>query len=116
MTLADALATAPLVSQATEVTPASPVAIPAFIWPTRRREISGWTFHDPHNSGHIGLDIAAQMLDPIVAVADGEVIFAEWGGCYGNPAIVKHEGSRLSHMARASICRDVQKQASVLGL
>jgi hypothetical protein len=61
-----------------------------FQWPSTRREISGWTFHDPRNPGHIGLDIAARMWDPIVAVADGVVVFAEWGGGYGNLVIVQH--------------------------
>lgn len=61
-----------------------------FQWPTTRREISGWTFHDPRNPSHIGLDIAARMWDPIVAVADGVVVFAEWGGGYGNLVIVDH--------------------------
>lgn len=99
LTLADAKAPGPLTPQATGVVPASPIAIPNFIWPTARRDISGWTFHDPGNPGHIGLDIAAQMLDPIVAVADGKVIFAGWGGGYGNLVIVKHEGGWLSYYA-----------------
>ncbi len=85
--------------QTTDAVPGSPIAIPDFRWPTSRREISGWTFHDPRNPGHIGLDIAAQMLDPIVAVADGEVIFAEWGGGYGNLVIVEHEGGWRSYYA-----------------
>lgn len=99
LTLADAAVTGLLTPQATGVALASPIAIPNFMWPTTRRDISGWTFHDPRNPGHIGLDIAAQMLDPIVAVADGQVIFAEWGGGYGNLVIVKHEGGWLSYYA-----------------
>ena len=70
-----------------------------FQWPSSRREISGWTFHDPRNPGHIGLDIAAKMWDPIVAVADGVVTFAEWGGGYGNLVIVEHDGGWLSYYA-----------------
>ena len=86
--------------------PQPPTAVPDavvadadFQWPTTRREISGWTFHDPRNPGHIGLDIAARMLDPIVAVADGQVVFAEWGGGYGNLVIVEHGGGWLSYYA-----------------
>ena len=75
------------------------VAQEDFQWPTTRREISGWTFHDPRNPGHIGLDIAARMWDPIVAVADGVVTFAEWGGGYGNLVIVDHDGGWLSYYA-----------------
>lgn len=70
-----------------------------FQWPTTRREISGWTFHDPRNPGHIGLDIAARMWDPIVAVADGVVVFAEWGGGYGNLVIVDHNDDWRTYYA-----------------
>ncbi|RLC98475.1 MAG: hypothetical protein DRI77_04955 [Chloroflexi bacterium] len=73
-----------------------------FQWPTTRREISGWTFHDPRNPGHIGLDIAAAMWDPIVAAADGVVVFAEWGGGYGNLVIVEHEGGWRTYYAHFS--------------
>jgi hypothetical protein len=70
-----------------------------FQWPSSRRDISGWTFHDPRNPGHIGLDIAARMWDPIVAVADGVVVFAEWGGGYGNLVIVEHGDDWRSYYA-----------------
>jgi murein DD-endopeptidase MepM/ murein hydrolase activator NlpD len=73
-----------------------------FQWPSPRREISGWTFHDPRNPGHIGLDIAAAMWDPIVAVADGVVAFAEWGGGYGNLVIVEHDDGWRSYYAHLS--------------
>jgi hypothetical protein len=78
------------------------VAQENFQWPTTRREISGWTFHDPRNPGHIGLDIAARMWDPIVAVAEGVVVFAEWGGGYGNLVIVEHDGGWRSYYAHLS--------------
>jgi hypothetical protein len=73
-----------------------------FQWPSKRRAISGWTFHDPRNPGHIGLDIAAQMYDPIVSVAEGIVVFAEWGGGYGNLVIVQHGSDWLSYYAHLS--------------
>lgn len=72
-----------------------------FVWPSTQRAISGWTFHDPRNPGHIGLDIAASMWDPIVAVADGVVVFADWGGGYGNLVIVEH-GDWRSYYAHLS--------------
>jgi murein DD-endopeptidase MepM/ murein hydrolase activator NlpD len=88
-------------AQATAVTPEGLVVASAgkFEWPTTRRAISGWTFHDPRNPGHIGLDIAARMWDPIVAVTDGVVVFAEWGGGYGNLVIVEHEDGWRSYYA-----------------
>ena len=70
-----------------------------FEWPSARRSISGWTFHDPRNPGHIGLDIAAKMWDPIVAAADGQVVFAEWGGGYGNLVILEHDAGWSSYYA-----------------
>jgi hypothetical protein len=86
----------------TAIAVGGPIAtVPAgmFEWPTTRREISGWVFHDPGNPSHIGLDIAAQMWDPIVAIADGTVAFAEWGGGYGNLVIVYHAGGWSSYYA-----------------
>ncbi len=73
-----------------------------FQWPTTRRAISGWIFHDPGNPGHIGLDIAAAMWDPIVAAADGIVVFADWGGGYGNLVIVEHQDGWLTYYAHFS--------------
>jgi hypothetical protein len=70
-----------------------------FQWPTKRRAISGWTFHDPKNPGHIGLDIDAEMWDPIVAALDGKVVFAEWGGGYGNLVILEHDNGWSSYYA-----------------
>jgi murein DD-endopeptidase MepM/ murein hydrolase activator NlpD len=106
LTLADGSAPitpgAPATPQSTAAASGDFVATVArglFQWPTTRREISGWTFHDPRNPGHIGLDIAAKMWDPIVAVADGVVTFAEWGGGYGNLVIVEHDGDWLSYYA-----------------
>jgi len=74
-------------------------ALQQFEWPTTRRAISGWTFHDPRNPSHIGLDIAARMWDPIVAIADGVVLFADWGGGYGNLVIVDHQDGWRSYYA-----------------
>jgi murein DD-endopeptidase MepM/ murein hydrolase activator NlpD len=79
--------------------PEATVPAGMFQWPTTRREISGWIFHDPGNPSHIGLDIAAQMWDPIVAIADGVVVFAEWGGGYGNLVIVEHADGWSSYYA-----------------
>ncbi len=90
-----------------------------FQWPAARRAISGWTFHDPRNPGHIGLDIAAWMHDPIVAVADGVVTFAEWGGGYGNLVIVEHGGgwrSYYAHLSEIAVAQgQLVRQGELLG-
>ena len=118
-----------LAQSTAEATPPDPTAPPVdgspptvairFQWPTPQREISGWTFHDPRNPGHIGLDIAARKWDPIVAAADGEVVFAEWGGGYGNLVVLKHQngwGSYYAHLTEIAV--DVGqkvRQAETLG-
>ncbi len=88
-------------------------------WPSSRRAISGWTFHDPRNPGHIGLDIAAEKWDPIVAIADGKVTFAEWGGGYGNLVILAHEGgwsSYYAHLTEIAVARgEAVRQGETLG-
>lgn len=61
-----------------------------FIWPSPRRAISGWYFHDPANPNHAGLDIAAWQHDPIFAAAGGTVSFAGPSGGYGNLVLIDH--------------------------
>lgn len=61
-----------------------------FVWPSPRRAISGWYFHDPANPGHIGLDIAARLYDPLYAAAPGTVSFTGPNGGYGNLVVINH--------------------------
>jgi len=95
------------------------VAQAKFLWPTPRREISGWTFHDPGNPSHIGLDIATAMWDKITAAAGGTVVFSAWGGGYGNLVIVQHGEDWLTyyaHLEEIAVEKgDVVKQGQVLG-
>lgn len=90
-----------------------------FAWPTLRRDISGWTFHDPDNPNHIGLDIAASLRDPIMAVADGVVVFAEWGGGYGNLVVVQHDADWTSYYAHLDVIAvevdQIVRQGELLG-
>ncbi|HEX3044879.1 MAG TPA: M23/M56 family metallopeptidase [Bacillota bacterium] len=43
------------------------------------------------NEFHSGIDIGTPMRTPIVATGDGEVIYAEWKGEYGNYIEIKHK-------------------------
>mgnify|MGYP006287033935 CR=1 FL=1 len=61
-----------------------------FILPTGSYAVSGWYFRDARNPGHIGLDYKCQLGDPIYATDNGVVIFAGWGGGYGNLVRVSH--------------------------
>lgn len=85
----------------------SPAAVAGrmFQWPTTQRSISGWVFQDPGNPGHIGLDIAAALGEPIFAVAAGEVVFADWAGDYGALVILEHGADWRSYYAHLDVIR-----------
>ncbi|MGD1996464.1 MAG: LysM domain-containing protein, partial [Anaerolineae bacterium] len=42
-----------------------------FVWPTAARRISGWTFRDPRNPPHAGIDIGLGTGDPVYAADNG---------------------------------------------
>ena len=64
----------------------------AFGWPARGRVIQG--FSEPRS---MGISIAGSPGDPILAAADGRVIFSGPGPRgYGNLVIVKHDAETLS--------------------
>jgi hypothetical protein len=58
------------------------------IWPLRGRITSmyGWR----HGRHHDGVDIAARMGKPIVAAANGTVIFSGWRSGYGRMVVIQH--------------------------
>lgn len=61
------------------------------IWPTTSRYVSsryGW--RSDIGDFHTGTDIAGKSGDPIYAYKDGVVVFAGWGGSYGNLVKIDH--------------------------
>lgn len=58
--------------------------------PTGSYAVSGWTFDDPRNPGHIGLDYRCRLGDYIYASDSGMVIFSGWSGGYGLLVRVDH--------------------------
>jgi lipoprotein NlpD len=78
--------------------PPAPKPQATFIRPAGGRTIAG--FDAEHNKG---IDIAGNMGDPIVAAADGRVVYVggELNG-YGNMVIVKHNETFLTAYAHAS--------------
>lgn len=58
--------------------------------PTGSYAVSGWTFRDPRNPGHIGLDYRCRLGDYIYASDSGMVIFSGWSGGYGLLVRVDH--------------------------
>jgi murein DD-endopeptidase MepM/ murein hydrolase activator NlpD len=62
-----------------------------FIWPVEGGEVSS-LFGPRDRSFHDGIDIIAEEGTPIVAAADGEVVFADELRGYGRVIIVRHGG------------------------
>lgn len=50
---------------------------------------------------HDGIDIGAPKGTTVVAVADGEVVFSDYHGAYGNVVIVRHKGGMMTVYAHA---------------
>jgi lipoprotein NlpD len=80
------------------VTPAAPSAAEdaiSFQWPARGNLISG--FDESKNKG---LDIGGKVGDPVLAAADGRVVYAGAGlRGYGNLIILKHNNTYLTAYA-----------------
>ncbi|HMN22326.1 MAG TPA: peptidoglycan DD-metalloendopeptidase family protein [Ottowia sp.] len=107
-------ATRPAIPVATQTTPevaAAPAAAPApaplppppsagaddvkFIWPARGAVIAGF-----NESTNKGVGIAGKAGDPVVAAADGRVVYAGAGlRGYGNLVILKHNDTFLTAYA-----------------
>lgn len=61
-----------------------------FMWPLKRFRVTS-RFGVRHSSRHDGMDLAAEKGTPILAAADGRVIFSGWGPAgYGRIVIIKH--------------------------
>ena len=99
---------APAVASAPTTTASAPVAAPvapaapsgaddamSFQWPARGNLISG--FDESKNKG---LDIGGKVGDPVLAAADGRVVYAGAGlRGYGNLIILKHNNTYLTAYA-----------------
>ncbi|MBN1248345.1 MAG: peptidoglycan DD-metalloendopeptidase family protein [Anaerolineae bacterium] len=90
-----------------------------FILPTGSYAVSGWTFGDPRNPRHIGLDYRCRLGDPIVASDAGVVVWVGWNGGYGNLVRVSHGNGYETYYAHfnayAVSCGDPVYQGQVIG-
>jgi len=88
------------VAAAPAAPPAAPAAVPsaddvAFVWPVSGAVIE--TFDEVKNKG---LDITGKLGDPVLAAADGRVVYAGAGlRGYGNLIILKHNNTYLTAYA-----------------
>jgi LysM repeat protein len=86
-----------------------PIGSTAFQWPTNNHFISGYDF----SSTHLGIDIAAQIGDPIYAADSGVVVVAGWNNSgYGNVIMIDHGNGYLTvygHLSQinVSLCQGV---------
>ena len=102
-----------------DVAVSGPGATGWFILPTGSYAVSGWYFRDSRNPGHIGLDYKCKMGEPIYASDNGVVVFAGWGGGYGNLVRVRHGNGYETYYAHFSSfavgCGQSVYQGQVLG-
>ena len=82
--------------QASTAAPARPAAAElAFAWPAQGPTLAG--FDEARNKG---VDIAGKAGDPVLAAADGQVVYAGAGlRGYGNLIIIKHNNTYLTAYA-----------------
>jgi lipoprotein NlpD len=99
---ANSTAAGPMPAASASTTPAASIAAPSaaeeaisFQWPARGNLISG--FDESKNKG---LDIGGKAGDPVLAAADGRVVYAGAGlRGYGNLIILKHNNTYLTAYA-----------------
>ena len=61
--------------------------------------------YDPFGQGrrfHSGIDLAARVGDPVMAMGEGRVVFAGWRGGYGNMVEVDHGSGHTTRYAHNS--------------
>lgn len=83
------------VAKAAPIAPPPPEAVTDWIWPANGSVIS--SFDDVKNKG---IDLAGKAGDPVLAVADGRVVYVGAGlRGYGNLIILKHDNVFLTAYA-----------------
>jgi len=90
-----------------------------FILPTGSSRVSGWYFRDPRNPGHIGLDYACNLGDPLYAADNGVINIAGWNGGYGIMVELNHGNgfvTRYGHFNSIAVgCGQSIYQGQLLG-
>lgn len=87
-----------------------------FIYPTREHRISG----NDYWSGHLGIDLACGLGDPLAATDGGVIIYSGWaGGGYGNTIVIDHGTgyqTLYAHLTSVAVnCGASVNQGAVVG-
>jgi LysM repeat protein len=87
------------------------------VWPTANQAISG----NDYWSGHLAIDLAAGLGDPVWAADGGAVVFAGWAyGGYGTSVAIDHGNgwqSVYAHLSAVQVeCGEDVTQAQPIGL
>jgi lipoprotein NlpD len=91
-----AVATAPVPDSAPvpETEPVLPAVVSRWVWPTRGPLLKSYT---PEANGKKGIDIGGKPGQPVMAAADGKVVYSGSGLVgYGRLIIIKHNDNLLS--------------------
>lgn len=80
------------------------------VWPVRGWLTSRYGYRNsPHGEGrrlHAGIDIAAPRGTPVVAPADGHIVYAGYHTAYGNLVVIDHGyglSSKYAHLSRIHV-------------
>ena len=95
-------------SRPARVATAAPVAVGGAGWPLDGSLLAGFGGIMPDGSASSGMLIGAAAGTPVRAVADGQVVFAEWMSGYGLLCIVDHGNGYMSLYAHNdALAKDV---------
>ncbi len=89
----------------------------SFIWPANNHWLSGNNYW----AGHLGIDIAAGLGEPIYAADAGVVVFAGWSNWgYGNMVVIDHGNgwqTLYAHLSQWNVsCGQSLLQGNIVGL
>ncbi|MEW5741053.1 MAG: M23 family metallopeptidase [Myxococcota bacterium] len=105
--------------------PKKPANPRTFLWPVQPVVMTspwGNRFHPVHGEYrfHAGVDLLADVSQPVRAAAAGTVTFSGWNGAHGKQLEVQHDGhlsTRYSHLEALLVAPGAQvKRGDVIGL
>lgn len=105
--------------------PKRPASPRTFLWPVAPVVLTspwGTRFHPVHGEYrfHAGVDLLAEVAQPVHAASSGTVVFAGWNGAHGKQLELQHDGhlsTRYSHLEALLVEPGAHvKKGDVIGL